>query len=249
MGVLRVAGAGDLAGRDLQGGVEAGGAVALVVVGHPGRFARLDRQRRLGAIQRLDLGLLIHADDQSALRRIEVEPDDVDHLLDQLRVLGELERADLMRFELVIAPDPMHRRGRDPGRGRQPAHAPMRRPVRRGLQRHRQHRCDLSRRRSPAAVPSAARSAALQARARRNSVATTRPSAATHRSRAAISVFVAPSAATQHDPRAHRLLLGRRRGPQHRAKLLFLLLGELDRRSGAGHNHHCTRSPLVIQAT
>jgi hypothetical protein len=53
VGVLRVAGAGDLPRGDLQGGVEAGGAVALVVVGHPGCLARLDRQRRLGAIQRL----------------------------------------------------------------------------------------------------------------------------------------------------------------------------------------------------
>ena len=86
MGVPRVAGAGDLAAGDLKRGVEAGGAVALVIVSHPLRLARLDRQRRLGAIERLDLRLLVDAEHQRALRRIEIQADDVDHLFDQLRV-------------------------------------------------------------------------------------------------------------------------------------------------------------------
>ena len=139
MAVLGVAGARDLAGRDLQRRVQARRAVALVVVGHPRGLAGLHRQRRLGAIERLDLGLLVDAEHQRALRRSQVEPDDIDDLLGQLRVLGELKRADLMRLELVLAPDPMHRRRRDPGRRRQPTHAPMRAAVRRRLQRHRQH--------------------------------------------------------------------------------------------------------------
>jgi hypothetical protein len=139
MGVLGIARAGDLPGRDLQGGVEAGGPVALVVMSHPVRLATLDRQRRLGAIQRLDLRLLIHAQDQRALRRRQIQADDVDHLLDQLRILGELKRPDLVGLEFVITPDPVDRRGRDPRCRRQPPCAPVRTAVRRRFQRHRQH--------------------------------------------------------------------------------------------------------------
>ena len=73
MRVPGIAGSGDLTGGDLKRGVQAGGAVALVVVGHPLRLARLHRQRRLGAIQCLDLRLLIHAQHQRALRRVQVQ--------------------------------------------------------------------------------------------------------------------------------------------------------------------------------
>ena len=48
-----------------------------------------------------------------------------------------------MRLELVIAPDPVDRRRRDPGRGRQPPHAPMRAAVGRLLQCLGQHALDL----------------------------------------------------------------------------------------------------------
>ena len=82
--VLGVAGAGDLARRDLQRGVEAGRAVSLVVVRHPLRLAGLDRQRRLGAIERLDLRLLVNTEHQRAFGRVEVEPDDIDDLLGEL---------------------------------------------------------------------------------------------------------------------------------------------------------------------
>jgi hypothetical protein len=43
---------------------------------------------------------VVHAEDDRALRRVQIQADDVDHLLGQLRVLGELERPDLMRLEL-----------------------------------------------------------------------------------------------------------------------------------------------------
>lgn len=56
--------------------------------------ARHHRQYRRRAVQRLDLGLLVHAQDQRLLRRVEVEPDDVADLVDELRVVGQLERVD-----------------------------------------------------------------------------------------------------------------------------------------------------------
>ena len=92
MPVPRLAGAGDLAGGDLQRGEQGGGAVPDVVVGAPLRQPGLHRQHRRGPVQRLDLGLLVHAQHDRVLRRGQVQPDDVGDLGDQLGVGGELER-------------------------------------------------------------------------------------------------------------------------------------------------------------
>src|SRR5207302_6182917 len=86
---------------------------------------------------------LVDAQHQSAFRRIDVEPDYIDDLLDQLGVVGELERADLVRFELVITPDPVHRARGDTRRGSQAAHTPMRAAIRRALQRLGENPLDL----------------------------------------------------------------------------------------------------------
>jgi len=45
----------------------------LVVVGHRATAARAQRQAGLGAIERLDLTLLVGAQHQGVLRRVEVE--------------------------------------------------------------------------------------------------------------------------------------------------------------------------------
>ena len=45
--------------QNVKRGEQGGGAVALVIMGHGGAFARLQRQARLGAVQGLDLALLI----------------------------------------------------------------------------------------------------------------------------------------------------------------------------------------------
>ncbi len=60
VGMPVVAPVSDLAGGDLKGGEQARGAVALVVVGLFRWQSRAQRQDRGGAVQRLDLGLLIH---------------------------------------------------------------------------------------------------------------------------------------------------------------------------------------------
>ena len=41
--------------------------------------------------------------------RIDIEPDDVAQLVDELRVVGELEVLDLMRLKTVRTPDPLDR--------------------------------------------------------------------------------------------------------------------------------------------
>jgi len=55
-------------------------------VGLPGRHARHQWQHRCRAVERLDLGLLVDAEHDRSLGRIEIEPDDVAHLVDELRI-------------------------------------------------------------------------------------------------------------------------------------------------------------------
>ena len=78
---------------DVERGEQVGRAVPDIVVAAPLGHARHHRQHRLGAVQRLDAGLLIHAQHHRPLRRVVVQADDVDDLLHEQRVGGQLERA------------------------------------------------------------------------------------------------------------------------------------------------------------
>jgi hypothetical protein len=217
-------------------------------VRHPRGLAGLHRQRRLGAIERLDLRLLIHAEHQRALRRRHVEPDDIDDLLGQPRIAGELERADLMRLELVLAPDPVHRRRRDPGRGRQSPHAPLHAAIRRLLQRLGQHPLDL------VIVDRARTTRTRRVSQARHALLIETASPQPHgrqrhpELRGDLGIRRALGRA-QHDPRPQRLLLRHRRTPKQRAQIALLVLRELDRYRGTRHTRHRTVSPFLMQAT
>lgn len=76
----------DRAVEHVERGKQRSGAVPIVVVGHALDVAQPHRQHRLGALQCLHLALLVHAQHQRLVRRIEIEPDDVAHLLDEERV-------------------------------------------------------------------------------------------------------------------------------------------------------------------
>ena len=87
------------AGQHVQCGEQGGGAVAPVVVGH-----RLARPCIIGsdgwrAVQCLHRGLLVHAQHDRLLGRVQVQPDDIDQLLLKLRVVGQLECLDPVRFQ------------------------------------------------------------------------------------------------------------------------------------------------------
>ena len=103
--VARHVAADDGAVEDIERGEERGGAVPLVVVRHRGEATLLQRQAGLGAVERLDLALLVDRQDHGMRRRIDVEPDDVAHLRRELRIVGELEGPDPMRLQPVRAPD------------------------------------------------------------------------------------------------------------------------------------------------
>ena len=91
-------------------------AVAGVVVGAALGHAGHHREHRLGPVEGLDLGLLVHAQHHGLLRRVVVEADDVDDLLDEQRVGGQLERVlDWWGLRLEFPPDPADGRLRQAG--------------------------------------------------------------------------------------------------------------------------------------
>jgi len=68
-------------------------------------FTRVNRWNAVGAKQQglcpsesLDPGLLVHTDDDSAGRRVEVQPDDVGERLFESGIPAELENLDPMRL-------------------------------------------------------------------------------------------------------------------------------------------------------
>jgi hypothetical protein len=63
--------------EQVERGEQGGDAVADIVVGLGARLAGLERQTGLGAIERLDLGLLVDRQDDRMLRPVDVQADDV----------------------------------------------------------------------------------------------------------------------------------------------------------------------------
>src|SRR5205823_4159368 len=81
----------DVAGGNIEGGVQVGDAVPDVVVGLALRDARPKGQDRCGAVQGLDLALLVYAQHDRRIGWVQVQADDVPDLVDELGVGGELE--------------------------------------------------------------------------------------------------------------------------------------------------------------
>lgn len=86
-------------GGYIQGGEQRRRAVALVVMGVGDRAPWGQGQAGLRSIQGLDLAFLIDAEHQRPARRIEIQPDDIVHLVDEGRIGGQLEGLCQMRFE------------------------------------------------------------------------------------------------------------------------------------------------------
>ena len=95
-------------------------------MGHGAGTALLEGQAGLGAIERLDLALLVDGQHQRAGGRIEVEADHVLDLGDEVGIVGHLEAAHEMRLEPVLVPDALHAGMADADLGRHRAYAPMR---------------------------------------------------------------------------------------------------------------------------
>jgi len=74
----------------VQGREQRRHAMAFVIMRLARRYAWRKRQNRLRTVERLNLALFIHTQDNCAIRRIQVQPDNVSYLLDELRVLENL---------------------------------------------------------------------------------------------------------------------------------------------------------------
>jgi len=102
--------------EDVQGGKERRGSVALVVVGHGAETPLLHGQARLGTVQRLDLAFLIDGQDDSVSGRIDVKPDHIAQLADEVRIVRELELPIAVRLQAMGTPDAADRAFTDAGR-------------------------------------------------------------------------------------------------------------------------------------
>ena len=74
---------------------------ALTVVGHGPQAAGLQRQARLGAVERLDLRFLVDAQHNRMRRRIDIEADDVSELGHEFVIARQLELAYPVRLQSV----------------------------------------------------------------------------------------------------------------------------------------------------
>ena len=83
--------ADDPAGDDVEGREQRRGSVPPVVVGAPLGSAGSHREDGLGSVEGLDLALLVGAEHKGPLWRVQIQPDDVPHSLDQLGSLDYLE--------------------------------------------------------------------------------------------------------------------------------------------------------------
>ena len=95
----------NLPGGDVHRREQVDRAVAFVVMRHGSGAARFHRQRRLSAVQRLALGLLIEAEHHRPCRRIHIQANDIDKFGLELRIVAHLERLDPPRLEVVVGPD------------------------------------------------------------------------------------------------------------------------------------------------
>jgi hypothetical protein len=82
-------------------------------MGHGAGTARLHRQTRLGAVERLDLRLLVEREDDGVTRRVDLQADHVFELLGESRVGRQLEAAHPMRRQARLLPDLVHLGQRD----------------------------------------------------------------------------------------------------------------------------------------
>lgn len=85
-------------------------AMPPVVVRHRPATTLLERQARLGAIQGLNLALLVHTEHDGVLGRKQVQAHHVDQFLNEPLVFAKLERANPMRGQFMGLPDAMHHR-------------------------------------------------------------------------------------------------------------------------------------------
>ena len=90
--------------------------VPLRFVGHGAGATLLQRQARLGAVERLNLGLLVDRQHDGVGRRVDIKAGDRAQLRHEIGIVGELEVVDAVRRQAMRPPDALNRGDADPGR-------------------------------------------------------------------------------------------------------------------------------------
>jgi hypothetical protein len=94
-------------------------------MGHRPGAAGLHRQARLGAVERLDLALLVDRENNGMVGRIDVETDDILELGGEVRIVRQFERANAVRRDPVGFEDALSQTQADARRLRQHPARPM----------------------------------------------------------------------------------------------------------------------------
>jgi hypothetical protein len=99
--------------ENIEGGKQCRRAVTLVIMGHGPTLAGFERQARLGAIESLDLALLVDRQDDGMSGRVHVETDHVFDLFGEFWIIGALERPQAMWLEAMGIPQTLDGAKRD----------------------------------------------------------------------------------------------------------------------------------------
>ena len=119
--------------QHVERGAQRRRAMPFVIIGHRTGAALLHRQAGLGAVESLDLRLLINRQHHGMGRRVDIQADDIRELLGKGGIIGELEVPPAVRAEAMGLPDRLDRRRRDASNLRHRAQRPVGRLVRRRL--------------------------------------------------------------------------------------------------------------------
>ena len=133
--VTRIAGPNDCPFQNIQGGKQRGCPVAFVIMCHCAAATLLHWQPRLGAVQGLNLRLLVDTQDQRFLGGIQIKSDHIGELFHKTLVVGHLEGFDPVRLKSVGIPNPSHGHVAYPELSSQRSSAPMCGGRRPGMQR------------------------------------------------------------------------------------------------------------------
>ena len=94
----------DVAGEHVERGKQGRGAVALVVVAAAAERPSVGQlEMALGVLQRLDVRLLVDRQHDGVLRWIEIEPDDLGRLGDEIRIVGLAPRLTRGEIDPLLA--------------------------------------------------------------------------------------------------------------------------------------------------
>ena len=116
--------------------------------------ALFQQQPRLGAIERLNLALLVDRQDDGVSGRIDIEPDYIAQLLDEFRIVGKFELPHPVRLKTMLAPNALNGADGDARGFRHQSAGPVRPLPRRRIERQCDNpRHDLVRQRLDARGP------------------------------------------------------------------------------------------------